>query len=168
MTTPVIKQELEEHEVDNDQDDNHERKMNVDIFSIDVKEMSEVGTEMNLLLHDKCRALLSTDPKLCFDSESEDHKKLVKFLQSLGKYLSQKVPSEWGHTDSRVKDFFVRTFNDFANEYLRSFLSQLPTKLTQVEIGGCILKPQAYCRKVSGDCFKARFRQRCIQKTYQL
>ena len=142
--------------------------MSVNLHSIDVKELSEVGTEMNRLLHDKFQALLETDPKLSFDSESEDHKKLVKFLQSLGKYLSQKVPSEWGHTDSRVKDFFVRTFNNFANEYLKSFLSQLPTELTQVEIGGRIFKPQAYCRKVCGDCFKARFRQRCIQETYQL
>ena len=88
--------------------------------------------------------------------------------QSLGKYLSQKVPSEWGHTDARVKNFYARTFNDFANEYLKSFLSQLPTELTQVEIGGRIFKPLAYCRKVCGDSFKARFRQRCIKETYQL
>ena len=79
--------------------------MNVDIFSVDVKEMSEVGTEMNLLLHDKCRALLSTDPKLCFDSESENHKKLLKFLQSLGMqqlhYLTNSSPMLRTYTASR-------------------------------------------------------------------
>ena len=159
-----IKRELDSDDHASDENSTNSKR----IPSIDMTEISNAGSELNILLHDKLSALLRSDPKLCFTQSTPEQKRLSRLLYLVGNYFSNQAPSNFGHTDPLIKEFFNRSYEDFYNNYLASFLSKLPSDFGQVKMSNKMMTPHGFIKKTCNDNFRQRFRRRCIQKAYQL